>query len=250
MKAYAGFAAVYDIMQYDVAYELWAEKFYAFMKHYGTQVRTGLEIGCGTAAISILLSKKGLVMDGLDLSDEMLTMAREKTNEANVRMKFFQQNMLEMQLNKRYDAVIAPCDGLNYLKDEGELTQVFQKVHAHLKSGGVFIFDLSTHYKFSKVIGDATFAETFENSAYIWENSYDEEQRRLVFILTLFVEDSGNYRRIEEYHEQYAYENEVVQTQLMPYFDVQEIVDGDTFQPIHAASERICFICKRKEEIV
>jgi hypothetical protein len=127
---------------------------------------------------------------------------------------------------------------------------VFQKVHAHLKSGGVFIFDLSTLYKFSEVIGDATFAETFENSAYIWENSYDEQLRQLNFMLTLFVEDSGQYRRIEEYHEQYAYENDAVQTWLKPYFDVMEIVDGDSFKPICATSERVCFICKRKEEIV
>jgi predicted TPR repeat methyltransferase len=250
VKAYDGFANVYDIMQYDVAYERWAEKFYTYITTYGCGARTGLELGCGTATISLLLSKMGMAMDGLDVSDEMLTRAREKASVSNVRMKFYHQDMQELQLNKRYDAVIAPCDGLNYLKDGNALKMLFKRVFDHLNSSGVFIFDLSTEYKFSEVIGDSTFAETFEDSAYIWENTYESEMKCLRFLLTLFVKDSGKYRRIEEYHEQFAYEMDTVKQWLSPYFNCLETVDGDTFEPVAQTSERVCFICKRKEEIV
>lgn len=245
MKAYDGFANVYDIMQVDVDYPLWISTFDKCIQTYNKGARHVLEVACGTATIGLGLSQKGYVVDGLDTSEEMLTVAQQKAKEARVKMNFYRQDMSLMTLNKKYDAIVVPCDGVNYLLDALTIKQFFSRVAAHLKPEGIFIFDLSTLYKLSTVIGNHTFSETFEKSAYIWENSFDPSTNTLEFVLTLFIEDhKDRYQRIEEFHEQRSYTKEEIKAWLTPWFELLEICDGDTFEPLAENSERMCFVCK------
>ena len=245
MKAYDGFANVYDIMQVDVDYPLWIAALDNRIKTYNYGARQILEVACGTATIGLGLSRKGYVVDGLDTSEEMLTVAQHKAKEANLKMNFYRQDMSHMTLNKKYDVIVVPCDGVNYLLDDVTIKQFFSRVAAHLKPDGVFIFDLSTLYKLSTIIGNNTFSETFDKSAYIWENSFDPCTNKLEFLLTLFIEDGENsYQRIEEFHEQRSYLKEDIKSWLTSWFEILEICDGDTFEPLAVNSERMCFVCK------
>jgi len=245
INAYDGFASVYDIMQVDVDYALWVSAFDERIQAHKHGARQVLEVACGTATVGLALSKRGYVVDGLDASEEMLAVAQHKAKREQVKMNFYRQDMSDMKLNKKYDVIVVPCDGVNYLLEEATVKQFFSRVVAHLKPNGIFIFDLSTHYKLSTVIGNNTFAETFEQSAYIWENTFDPDTNTLAFLLTLFIEDSANhYQRVEEYHVQRAYTKESVKSWLTLWFKVLEICDGDSFQELTVNSERMCFVCK------
>jgi hypothetical protein len=98
-----------------------------------------------------------------------------------------------------------------------------------------------------EIIGNHTFAETFEEEAYIWENEFHEETDRLSFLLTLFKEEEGHYVRYEEYHVQRAYDVEYVKSVLQSNFEILEVVDGDTFETYSEQSHRVCFIAKKKK---
>ncbi len=58
------------------------------------------------------------------------------------------------------------------------------------KSGGVFIFDMNTAYKYEQLLGDHTFAESRQEGSFIWENYYDEETRINEYDLTLFIPEA------------------------------------------------------------
>ena len=47
----------------------------------------------------------------------------------------------------------------------------------YLDPGGLFVFDFNTEYKYREILGQQTIAENRENSSFIWENDYDEEDR-------------------------------------------------------------------------
>lgn len=77
------------------------------------------------------------------------------------------------------------------------------------------MFDMSTLYKFRRLIGDSTFAETDEEAAYIWENFLDEATGTLTFDLNIFEkEESGSYTRHFETHRQRAYPPEILRRLL------------------------------------
>lgn len=246
MDIYGEFASVYDIMQYDVDYENWIEQIRAIADKYSIGARSMLELACGTGTIGIGLSKKGLLVEALDISEDMLTVAQSKAFDAGIKMRFYHQDMVSFNTKKKYDVVFCMCDGLNYILDEASVASVFKHVEAHLNPGGLFICDLSSKFKLKEVIGNRTFAETFDQAAYIWENEFDDLTNQLAFTLTLFKEDDGGYQRFEEYHTQKAYEMESILSIAQPYFTVLETLDGDTFDALEASSQRICFIMKRK----
>lgn len=246
MSSYTAFATVYDLMQYDVDYAFWSEKLIEKIRLFKENSRNGLELACGTGTLAIELSKMGFFMEGLDISDEMLAIAHQKANQCKQRLRFLCQDMTSFQTKKQYDFVFSLCDGINYVIENEDLNNTFLTVSNHLNEAGLFIFDISSHYKLSNVIGDQTFAETFEETAYIWENQYDPEANLLEFELTLFNKVGMGYERHEEFHIQRAYHAEEIQSLCEPYFEILEILDGDTFEARENTSQRICFICRKK----
>lgn len=247
MSSYSAFATVYDLMQYDVNYTFWADQLIKKIMQLKVNPRTGLELACGTGTLAIEFSKRGFFMEGLDISDEMLAFAHQKANQSNQKIRFLCQDMISFQTKKQYDFVFSMCDGINYIVENEDLSETFLTVSQHLNEAGIFIFDISSHHKLSKVIGDQTFAETFDETAYIWENHYDPEACLLEFELTLFNRVGTSYERHEEFHMQRAYLTEEIQLLCEPYFEILEILDGDTFEAINNLSQRVCFICRKKE---
>lgn len=245
--AYNAFAKVYDTMQYDIDYDFWIDKIQEKIAIYKKDTRSILELACGTGTIGIGLSKFGFYVEGVDISDEMLTHAQEKAYNSKQRMKFYCQNMVELNTRRKYDCIVSMCDGMNYIVHEDDLKQVFERVINHLEPGGIFIFDLSTPYKLEEIIGNSTFAETFEESAYIWENEFDSNQKILNFWLTLFVEEGSGYERFEEHHKQRAYDLSEIQSILPFELECLECLDGDSFEEIHGESERMCIIARLRD---
>lgn len=245
-ESYKVFASVYDMMQYDVPYSLWIEKLTEKIKSYNPAARSVLELACGTGTIALGLSQNGFYVEGCDLSEDMLTMAQEKAFAAQKNIKFIMQDMKTLEMRRTYDTVVCMCDGMNYITESEDLAQVFAHVERHLNPGGIFLFDLSTQYKLKEVIGCETFAETFEEGAYIWENQYDEDREILEFWLTLFVKEGDLYDRAEEYHKQRSYDVETLKKLMPNGFEWLEIIDGDDFDDLTDTSQRMCMILRKK----
>ncbi|MBQ1188434.1 MAG: methyltransferase domain-containing protein [Peptococcaceae bacterium] len=76
--AYETLAVMYDALMDDVDYEAWADYIDRMLKKHGCPGKRLLDLGCGTGSISIPLAQKGYQVTGVDLSEEMLAVAREK----------------------------------------------------------------------------------------------------------------------------------------------------------------------------
>lgn len=206
MEAYTSFAAVYDTFMDDVPYKEWCGYVCGLMEDYGIQEGLVLDLGCGTGSLTQLLAKAGYDMIGVDVSEDMLEIAREKKDKSGLDILYLLQDMREFELYGTVKAVVSICDSMNYLMSEEDLLSVFRLVNNYLDPGGIFIFDLNTVYKYQELIGDATIAENREHCSFIWENTYYEEERVNEYDLTIFQrEASGLYRKFEETHFQKAY---------------------------------------------
>ncbi|MBN2898107.1 MAG: class I SAM-dependent methyltransferase [Clostridia bacterium] len=253
MTAYSGFAKIYDAYMQAEDYDRWLMGIQALIKEYGVPTKHVLELACGSGAMSVLLAKQGYDVIGLDISEEMLMVAKDKALEERVRIGFFQQDMVNYELNNTFDTVLCICDGMNYVLEEEDLESVFERVHHSLTDKGLFIFDISTYYKLKYILGESTIAESREDSAFIWENFYDEDESILSFELTVFTEENGVYRRSDEVHEQRAYKIADIKRLSEDYFewmtvvtDTFDVIDVKNYDEETMTNERVFFVLKKK----
>ena len=213
MEAYSSFAEVYDMFMDDVPYEEWCGYLCGILEGAGIRDGLVLDLGCGTGKMTRLLRDRGYDMIGVDLSEEMLSIAREKDGEG---ILYLQQDMRELELYGTVRAVVCVCDSINYLLEAEDLRKVFALVNNYLDPGGIFIFDLNTCYKYRELLGDSVICENREQASFIWENYFDEDTGINEYDLTLFIAEGegGLYRRYEEFHYQKAWPEKTVKKLL------------------------------------
>ncbi len=145
MMSYRQFAYVYDRLMADMPYREWLkfaeESFAKFEKP-----RTIVDLGCGTGSLAIPLAQAGYQVIGIDLSEDMLSIAHDKTERLRGltgkafkgSVTWLHQDMREWEWSEPADCVISFCDCLNYLLEEEDWKSAFERVYAGLKPGGLF----------------------------------------------------------------------------------------------------------------
>ena len=247
MEAYSGFAKVYDLFMDNIPYEEWTDYVKELLAEEGIKEGILLDLGCGTGSVTELLAESGFDMIGIDNSEEMLEIAMEKREESGHDILYLLQDMREFELYGTVKGVVSICDSMNYILDDEDLLDVFKLVHNYLDNEGIFIFDMNTMYKYEQILADNTFAEDREESSFIWENYYDEEEEINQYDLSLFVQEKdGRYRKYEETHLQRAYEQQCVEELIKESgLELLHVYDAFTKDLPAEDSQRIYFVCRR-----
>ena len=109
MSAYGPLAASYDRLTRDVPYGEILAFAQMLLTERGLRPRSVLDLACGTGAMSLLLAKAGYQVTGVDLSEEMLTVAYDKAVEV-VTDKVREQTQLEdLEVIEKYrKSVVSP----------------------------------------------------------------------------------------------------------------------------------------------
>ncbi len=247
MDAYTSFASVYDLFMDNVPYEEWCAFLCKILAQYGITDGPVLDLGCGTGKMTRLMSEQGYDMTGIDNAAEMLQIAAMEPGE--VPILYLLQDMQDLELDGCVRAVYSVCDCVNYVLDEEELQQAFSRVHEYLEEDGVFIFDVNTSYKYTKLLAENTFAESRDEGSFIWDNYYNEEERINEYDLTLFIPEGDElYRRYTETHYQRNYETETLLKLLKNagFIDIC-VYDDYTDAPLCETSERAVFVAKKSK---
>jgi SAM-dependent methyltransferase len=143
MGVYDRFAEHYDLIYKEIVdYEKETDDFEKlFAKFCRKKPRSILDIGCGTGSHSLLLSKRGYSVTGIDIAKRMIELAKRKTSEEKSHVKFLVQDMRNIDLHRRFDCAICAFGGFGYVLTYAELARVFEGLGKHLNSEGVFIFE-------------------------------------------------------------------------------------------------------------
>lgn len=269
MEAYTDFAQVYDELMDDTPYEEWCAFLMGIFRRYGVGDAAGavagggndvsvinsnlaqerntiLDLGCGTGTLTELLAREGYDMIGVDNAEEMLRIAMEKRERSGLDILYLLQDMRELELYGTVGAVVSVCDSLNYLLDEEDIVQTFDRVNNYLYPQGIFIFDFNTVYKYQTVIGDTTIAENREDCSFIWENYYHEDEEINEYDLTVFVAENQLFRRFQEVHYQRGYRLSQMKALLeRAGLEFLEAMDADTHGEVRQESERIYVVARK-----
>lgn len=248
MSQYSDFAFVYDELMNEVDYDRWVKYIEDIIDNEGVKVKNILELACGTGNLTIPLTKKSYDIAGIDISDEMLSVAREKAEKEGVELVLLQQDISELDFDiSDLDCVLCACDGFNYITYDDDLENVFSKTYELLKKDGIFIFDISSFYKLANILGNNMYGENREDIAYMWQNYFDDEENLIEMELTFFIKDEdGKFERFEEVHQQRAYtEDEIVDMLKESGFSDIKSYGDFTFEKPNEESQRIFFVCKK-----
>ena len=101
-----------------------------------------LELGCGTASLLLPIAERGIACEGVDLSSEMLALARAKFEASGVPTSLHLGDMTEFDLHERFGLVFVASNSLTHLHAAGDIANCFQAVRRHLTPGGRFAFDV------------------------------------------------------------------------------------------------------------
>lgn len=250
MEAYTSFAEVYDQFMDNVPYREWADFLQEILQKEGINDGLVLDLGCGTGSMTEELASRGYDMIGVDNSEDMLEIAMEKRQESGHDILYLLQDMQEFELYGTVRAVVSVCDSVNYVTEKEELEQVFRLVNNYLDPGGIFVFDFNTEYKYREVLGDRTIAENREDSSFIWDNYYYEEEHMNEYEVTLFIQEADQkelYHKYQETHFQRAYTLEEIR-ELLEKSGLRFVAayEDYTKEAPGKGSERICVVAREQ----
>lgn len=106
---------------------------------YGEPV---LELACGSGRLTIPLAEAGIEIMGLDVSEEMLSLATLKASERGVKIPVVQGDVRSFKLGKKFKFIFIPAQSLTHLHQRAEIEDCFSCVRQHLAEGGRFLVEL------------------------------------------------------------------------------------------------------------
>lgn len=119
-----------------------------------------LEAGVGTGRMLIPLIDNGNIVDGVDSSAEMLKQCRANLDKHEVEALLYEQDLADLLLPHRYDAIIIPT-GSFCLLPKKKAKEVLKNFFNHLNAGGQIIVDLEMPVSFKEgLISTSSFSMT------------------------------------------------------------------------------------------
>ena len=248
MSAYESLAVSYDRLTNDVPYEQILSFAQTLLAERGITPRSVLDLACGTGSMSILLAKVGYRVTGVDLSEEMLTVAADKAWELEENRPFFvRQRMERLRLPEPVDWVFSGLDSINYLTRPEDCRETFRRVYQALTPGGVFLFDVNTPEKLEAMDGQV-FLDEDEDVYCVWRGSYSHATRICTYGMDIFQRHGKVWHRSLEEHGEYAYTLEELTAYLQEagFSSVTQYGDLSPEPPVQGA-QRVYFLAVKEK---
>ena len=176
--AYNEFAYFYDEFSGEADYDALYSQIHAKLEAHGIHDGIVADLGCGTGELTLMLTQAGYDMIGIDQSEEMLCVVRDKAEQLGLsgRLLLLRQDLLKLDLYGTIRAAVSTLDTFNHIPD---LDTAIADAGFFMEKGGVFLFDMNTPYKHQKVLGDNEFTFEEEDAACVWRNHYNAADRKV-----------------------------------------------------------------------
>ena len=109
----------------------------SLLRRCNPRCETVLDVACGTGEHARLLAAAGFVVDGLDLDPAFANIARRKHPAG----RFFEADMSDFHLARRYDAVLCLFSSIGYLLTLDRVAAALTCFREHLAPAGVIVIE-------------------------------------------------------------------------------------------------------------
>jgi SAM-dependent methyltransferase len=109
------------------------EPYAAFIQEAGGPA---LELGCGDGDPLLALRRRGLDVEGVDSSADMLARCRRRADEEGIGVTLHHQRMEALDLPRRFQAIFLAGPTFNLLPDDATAEAALRGIRGHLADGG------------------------------------------------------------------------------------------------------------------
>jgi len=151
------FCKVYNEFGWNYFPEAFGQQLLQWIDRNHVPVKTSLDLGCGTGVLCEILAETGIEASGMDFSEGMIRIARER----NPHISYDVADMITYRPEKQFDLVTCTGDALNHIIALSDVEKIFRNVYHYLAPGGYFVFDILNESEVSTSEPfDLTFSET------------------------------------------------------------------------------------------
>ena len=245
MEAYKALAESYDRLTSDVDYKATVDFYFHILDRENVHPRTAADLACGTGSVTALLAKRGIAVTGVDLSEEMLTVAQQKTQELTPSPFFVCQDLSQLRLPRGVDLAVCALDSLDYITAPSDCAAAIARVYRVLNPGGLFIFDVNTPEKLRAMDGQV-FLDEDEDVYCVWRGAFDPESNICSYGMDLFQRQGKLWHRSFEEHQEYAYSKQQLTEYLKAAgFTGIRVYADRRFSPPEQGAQRIYFSARK-----
>lgn len=137
MSHFFDYSKYYNLLYQDKNYSEEVDYIDSLIRKYHPKAVQLLDVGCGTGNHAKLMGLKGYNIHGIDLSEQMLEIA--KSNQSDI--SFEQGDIRHFKLDRRFDVITSLFHVMSYQTSNEDVVSSFKAVHNHLNKDGLFIFD-------------------------------------------------------------------------------------------------------------
>ncbi len=142
---FSGYARYYDLLYADKDYAAETSYIARLLAAHDREIRTVLELGCGTGRHALQLAERGLTVHGIDRAPDMVALAGDRaarsSRDVRARASFAEGDARSVRVGRKFDGVVALFHVVSYLSTERDVDAAFETAAAHLAPGGLFAFD-------------------------------------------------------------------------------------------------------------
>jgi SAM-dependent methyltransferase len=139
MNNFNTYSQYYDLLYKDKDYQSETDYIFNLIKAHNPGTRTVLELGCGSGTHAGFLCARHLVVKGIERSESMVNLALQKNIPG---FSPIVGDITSFSLSEQFDTAISLFHVISYLTRNTELLNCFTNTSHHLKTGGIFIFDV------------------------------------------------------------------------------------------------------------
>ncbi len=238
-KPYEKFAEIYDLIMRGKWHKDYYKFIFKILRKLDFKPESILEVACGTGNLMEIFDNKEYKIEGLDLSNKMLDIAKKKG------LRVYQGNMISFRLNKEYDLILNIFDSLNYIQKISDLQKCFESTNNHLCEHGLFIFDMNSDFKINKILPNLkTEYYNLGDTELIWLNRH--KPNTWIADMIFFSKSNGKFTRFYEKHVQKSYRfNDIKKLLKKTNFELLNVYSDFNFGKVKKNSERWFFVTRK-----
>lgn len=201
------FCEIYDKYGWDYFSLTFGKSLLKFFKQNNINIKTNLDIACGTGVLCDYFYKNNINTVGVDISPDMIDIANNK----NENIKFYNYDILDYETENTFDLITVTCDAINHFLESKDLENLFNKINKFLNNNGYFVFDIYNNEKLdlnTEIISNRddgvkvkyfitkdnniinTNVKVYKNSEFIFEENVKEKSYDIDYITNLLQKNN------------------------------------------------------------
>jgi len=105
-----------------------------------------LDMACGAGRHAIILARKNFDVTAVDLSENLLSIAKKNTYDENLKLNFVHSDIRKFKSDDKFNLVLNLFTSFGYFESDEENFSVLQKAYDLLIDDGFFVLDFFNSY--------------------------------------------------------------------------------------------------------